>query len=83
MTFSTTNSWQPEAATSVFQTFSHNRVFPMDKKAKKKSHVLQQRIQALRQQIAGVKKQMDDPTELKSLEQQLAAAETELAKLKD
>ena len=37
----------------------------MDKKMKKKSHVLQQRIQALRQQLAGAKKQMDDPGELK------------------
>jgi hypothetical protein len=55
----------------------------MDKKIKKKAHVLQQRIQSLRQQLAGAKKQMDDPAELKSLEQQLAAAETELAKIKD
>jgi DNA-binding FrmR family transcriptional regulator len=55
----------------------------MDKKNKKKSHVLQQRIQALRQQLAGAKKQMDDPAELKLIEQQLAAAEAELAKIKD
>jgi DNA-binding FrmR family transcriptional regulator len=55
----------------------------MDKKVKKKSHVLQQRIQALRQQLAGAKKQMDDPNELKSLQQQLATAESELAKIKD
>ena len=54
----------------------------MDKKVKKKSHVLQQRIQMLQQQLAGAKKQMDDPAELKSIEQQLAAAEAELAKLK-
>ena len=38
----------------------------MDKKVKKKTHVLQQRIQALRQQLAGAKKQLDDPDELKS-----------------
>ena len=55
----------------------------MDKKFKKKTHVLQQRIQTLRQQLAGAKKQMDDPSELKSLEQQLAAAEAELTKIKD
>ena len=54
----------------------------MDKKVKKKMHVLKQRIQVLQQQLAGTKKQMDDPGELKSLEQQLAAAETELAKIK-
>jgi hypothetical protein len=55
----------------------------MDKKVKKKTHVLQQRIQSLRQQLAGARKQMDDQDELKSLEQQLVAAETELAKIKD
>jgi hypothetical protein len=58
------------------------RAVAMDKKVKKKAHVLQQRIQTLRQQLAGAKKQMDDPAELKSLEQQLAAAEAELAKVK-
>ena len=55
----------------------------MDKKVKKKTHVLQQRIQTLRQQLAGAKKQLDDQSELKSIEQQLAAAEAELAKIKD
>ena len=55
----------------------------MDKKIKKKTHVLQQRIQTLRQQLAGAKKQMDDPAESKLIEQQLAAAEAELAKTKE
>jgi DNA-binding FrmR family transcriptional regulator len=55
----------------------------MDKKVKKRMHVLQQRIQTLQQQLAGVRKQMDDPGEAKSIEQQLAAAESELAKFKD
>jgi DNA-binding FrmR family transcriptional regulator len=55
----------------------------MDKKVKKKTHVLQQRIQTLRQQLAGAKKQMDDLGELRSIEQQLAAAEAELAKIKE
>jgi DNA-binding FrmR family transcriptional regulator len=54
----------------------------MDKKIKKKIDTLQQRIQKLRQQIAGTKKQMDDPADLKNLERQLAAAEEELAKIK-
>ena len=54
----------------------------MDKKIKKKTHVLQQRIQSLRQKLAGAKKQMDDPDELKSFEQQLAAAEEELSRTK-
>jgi hypothetical protein len=55
----------------------------MDKKIKKKAHVLQQRIQTLQQQLAGARRQMDDKDELKSLEQQLAAAEAELAKLRE
>jgi len=55
----------------------------MDKKSKKKTHVLQQRIQSLRQQLAGARKQMDDPNELQSLERQLAAAESELEKIKN
>jgi hypothetical protein len=55
----------------------------MDKKVKKKSHVLQQRIQMLRQKLSGAKKQMDDAAEVQSLEQQLLAAETELAKIKE
>ncbi|MGW8256176.1 MAG: hypothetical protein ACWGMZ_01695 [Thermoguttaceae bacterium] len=54
----------------------------MDKKTKKKIEVLHQRIQNLRQQIAGAKKQLDDDDELKTLESQLTAAEAELAKLK-
>jgi DNA-binding FrmR family transcriptional regulator len=54
----------------------------MDKKAKKKIQTLNQRVQKLRQQLAGARKQVDDPGELKGLEEQLAAAEAELAKLK-
>jgi len=55
----------------------------MDKKIKKKAHVLPQRIQTLQQQLAGARKQMDDQDELKSLEQQLAAAEAEMARIKE
>ena len=55
----------------------------MDKKAKKKIQTLNQRIQKLRQQLAGARKQMDDPAELKGLEEQLAAAEAKLSKVKD
>ena len=55
----------------------------MDKKAKKKIQALNQRIQKLQQQLAGAKKQMDDPRELKTFQEQLAAAEAEVAKLKN
>ncbi len=55
----------------------------MDKKAKKKIDVLQQKLQKLRQQLAGAKKQMDDPEEVSRLQKQVAEAEAELAKLKE
>jgi len=54
----------------------------MDKKAEKRIDVLNARIANLRQQLAGARKQMDDPDEVKNLEKQLAAAEAALAKLK-
>ena len=54
----------------------------MDKKAKKKIQAINQRIQKLQQQLAGAKRQMDDPQELRTFQGQLAAAEAELARLK-
>lgn len=55
----------------------------MDKKQQKRTQILHQRLHTLRQQLAGAKKQMDDPDEVKNLEQQIAAAEAELAKIKE
>jgi peptidoglycan hydrolase CwlO-like protein len=55
----------------------------MDKKAKKRIDLLQQKLQKLRQQLAGAKKQPDEPEEIKRLESEIAAAENELRKLKD
>ncbi|MGD0897838.1 MAG: hypothetical protein ABR915_08365 [Thermoguttaceae bacterium] len=55
----------------------------MDKKQKKRIDVLNQRLQALRQQLAGARKQMDDPAEVKNIEKQLQAAAAELAKAKE
>lgn len=54
----------------------------MDKKAKKKQDVLRHRIQKLQQQLAGARRQMDDPEEVRRLEAEIASAETELAKIK-
>lgn len=54
----------------------------VDRKIKKKFDVLHQRLQKLQQQLAGARKQLDDPEEVRRLEQQIAAAEAELAKLK-
>jgi hypothetical protein len=55
----------------------------MDKKQKKRMEVLQQKIAKLQQLLAGAKKQPDDPAEIPRLEQELAAAHTELHKLKE
>jgi hypothetical protein len=54
----------------------------MDKKVKKKQDVLRQRLQKLQQQLSGARKQMDDLDEVRRLEQELAATELELQKLK-
>ena len=54
----------------------------MDKKIKKKTQALHQRIQKLRQQLAGARKQADDPGEVAALEKQIAEAEAQVAKLK-
>jgi len=53
----------------------------VDKKAKKKQDVLRQRLQKLQQQLAGARKQMDDPDEVRRLEADIAAAKAELDKL--
>ncbi|NQT13834.1 MAG: hypothetical protein HQ582_13860 [Planctomycetes bacterium] len=55
----------------------------MDKKSKKKTQALNQRIQKLHQQLAGARKQADEPGEIAALEQQIAEAEAQVAKLKE
>ena len=54
----------------------------MDKRDKKKIDVLNQRLAKLRQQLSGARRQMDEPGEVKRLEEQVAEAESELQKLK-
>jgi len=54
----------------------------MDKKVKKKIDVANQRLQKLRQQLAGAKQQQDEPGEVQRLEADIAAVESELRKLK-
>lgn len=54
----------------------------MDKKHKKKIDVLHQRLHKLQQQLAGMRKQNDEPEELARLEKEVAAANAELEKLK-
>jgi hypothetical protein len=55
----------------------------MDKKAKKRIDLLQPKLQKLRQQLAGAKKQLDEPEEVRRLESEITATESELRKLKE
>ncbi len=54
----------------------------MDKKAKKRIEVLQPKLQKLRMQLSGAKKQMDDPEDVRKLEAEIAAVEKELKELR-
>lgn len=54
----------------------------MDRKAKKRIDVLQKKLQTLRQQLAGEKRQQDNPAAVISLQQQIRQIEAELAQLK-
>ena len=54
----------------------------MDKKAKKRLDVLHQKLQHLRQQLAGARKQDDEPGEVRRLEQEIAALEAEAQKIR-
>ena len=54
----------------------------MDKKAKKRLDTVHQHLQQLRQQLAGAKKQPDEPREIQRLEKQIAVWEAEAEKLK-
>ncbi|HVA50333.1 MAG TPA: hypothetical protein VNH11_28520 [Pirellulales bacterium] len=54
----------------------------MDKKAKKRIDLLNQRLQKLRMQLAGARKQMDDPEDVKKLEREIEQVTAELEKLK-
>ena len=54
----------------------------MDKKAKKKLEVLQQRLQKLKQQLAGARKQDDEPGEVVRLEEEIHQAQEQIEKLR-
>lgn len=55
----------------------------MDKKDKKRLDVIHQRLQKLRQQLAGARRQDDEPGEVQRLEAEIASLETEAKKLRD
>ena len=54
----------------------------MDKKAKKKIETFRQRIQRLRQQLVGAKKQEDEPGEVTRLETEIETLTSVIEKLK-
>ena len=54
----------------------------MDGKAKKRIEVIKQKLQLLRQKLAGAKRQDDEPGEVKKLEQEIASLEAEASKLR-
>ena len=54
----------------------------MDKKAQKRIDILRKKISELQPRLAGARKQMDDPDEVRKLEVELAAAQAEIEKLK-
>lgn len=54
----------------------------MDKRIRKKLDKCRQQLQTMRQQLAGAKKQPDEPGEVERLEAQIAAIHAEIAKLK-
>ena len=54
----------------------------MDRKIKKKLDQANQKLQKLRQQFAGAKKQDDEPGEVERLEADIATLEAEVRKLK-
>ena len=54
----------------------------MDKKTKKRLEVLNQRLQKLRQRVAGARKQNDEPGEVERLEAEIDAVEKEINQLK-
>jgi len=54
----------------------------MDKKAKKRIDLLRKKVTDLQPRLAGAKKQMDDPDEVKKIEAEIAAAQQEIEKLK-
>jgi hypothetical protein len=54
----------------------------MDGKAKKRLEVIKQKLQMLRQKLAGAKRQDDEPGEVNKLEREIAGLEAEAAKLR-
>lgn len=55
----------------------------MDRKTKKKLELLSKKLQTLRQQLAGARRQTDEPGEVERLSAEVAAVETEMRRLRE
>ncbi|MFK7778596.1 MAG: hypothetical protein QM501_10880 [Gimesia sp.] len=55
----------------------------LNKKQKKQIDVARQKIQKLRVRLTGAKEQMDDPQEVKNLEQEIATQEETIKKVQE
>ena len=53
----------------------------LNKKQKKQLEVARKKQTQVQQQLAGARKQMDDPEEVRRLERELAALQAEIAKI--
>jgi hypothetical protein len=53
----------------------------MDKKSQKQHDVLRTRLQTLQRQLAGAKKQCDDPAEVAQIEKDIAKTQADLNRL--
>ena len=53
----------------------------LNKKQKKQLDIARRKQTQLQQQLAGARKQMDDPAEVQRLEKDLAAVQAEIAKI--
>ena len=53
----------------------------LNKKQKKQLEVARKKQTQIQQQLAGARKQMDDPEEVRRLERELAALQAEIAKI--
>jgi cob(I)alamin adenosyltransferase len=54
----------------------------MDNKAKKRLEVIRTKVHQLKQQLAGAKKQNDDPEEVRRFEEEIKKLEAEATKLR-
>lgn len=55
----------------------------LNKKQKKQIDVERKKLQQLQQQLSGARRQVDDPDEIKRLQEDLAACEGRLKKLQE